>query len=425
MSRKKHPWYRRRGYPHFDHPISFADAESLVTDPIQVSRHSFYPFIEFTAQSVKVKRAPPSGKLKRIPKTRPIAYASHADSHIYSYYSLQLSKKYEIELGRRHVGSHVLAFRSLQKSNVDFAFEAFEAIQNSGECSVVALDITGFFNNLDHEILKKAWASVLGSSQLPPDHYAVFKSITKYSTVNLEKLYGLLGISLNNRSSAPKRLCTAEEFRSKVRASGLVVRNVEPKGIPQGSPISALLSNIYMLEYDVILSIFVQSIGGRYFRYCDDILLIVPSARKMDAEAIAIAEIKKLGLEINSSKTDRVDFIVSGTELIASKPLQYLGFLYDGRRIFLRSASLARYSQRMRAGVRLAKLSMQKRNVARLERGEGARPLFKKKLYQQYSHLGRRNFLTYGYDAARKMGAPSIRKQLKSLWKRLRAEMES
>lgn len=423
--RKKHPWYRRRGYPHFDHPIGFKDAEILVKDPGQVSRHSFYPFIEFTIESFKVNRTGPEGKLKRIKKLRPIAYASHVDCHIYSYYSLQLASKYEQEIGRRNLQNCILAFRSLGKSNVDFAFDAFESIRQFGDCEVVALDVTGFFDNLNHALLKNAWASLLGQAQLPADHYAVFRSLTKYSTVNLELLYALLGVSMHNRDTAPARLCTADEFRSKIRSSKLIVKHTLDKGIPQGSPISALLSNLYMLEYDAVMKAFIDSVGGHYFRYCDDILLIVPPGVKAEAEALAVSEIGKLQLEINPKKTDRVDFAVTGCGQIASKPLQYLGFLFDGQRILLRSASLARYSERMRSGVRLAKATMNKRNAAREDRGEVARPLFRKKLNSQYSHLGRRNFITYGYDAARRMESQAIRKQLRVLWKRLQNEIEA
>lgn len=422
---KKHPWYRHRGYPHFDHPISYQDAKTLVEDPFQVSRHSFYPFIEFTIETFKVKRTAPAGKLKRIQKLRPIAYASHVDCHIYSYYSLQLTKIYEQEISKRNLQDCILAFRSLGKSNVEFAFEAFEVIRRFGDCEVVALDVTGFFDNLDHALLKNAWAELLGQTQLPADHYAVYKSLTKYSAVNLEQLYALLGVSVNNRDTSPVRLCTAEEFRLKVRGGNLIVGHKLRKGIPQGSPISAFLSNLYMLGYDTVMEAFVESVGGHYFRYCDDILLIVPPGFKAKVEALAVSEIKKLSLDINPTKTDRVDFAVTGRGLVASKPLQYLGFLFDGQRILLRSASLARYSERMRAGVRLAKATMKKRNAAREQRGDAPRPLFKKKLHNKYSHLGRRNFVTYGYDAARKMGSSAIRKQLRVLWKRLQSEIQT
>jgi hypothetical protein len=46
--------------------------------------------------------------------------------------------------------------------------------------------------------------------------------------------------------------------------------------------------------------------------------------------------------------------------------------------------------------------------------------MFLKKLYKQYSYLGRRNFISYGYRAARIMDSPSINKQLKPHWNRLR-----
>lgn len=396
-----------------------------MTDPVQVSQHSFYPFIEFTLESFKVKRTGPDGKLKRISKVRPIAYAAHLDCHIYSYYSLLLTKQYEVELARRNLCDSILAFRSLGKSNVEFALDAFDAIRKIGDCEVVALDVTGFFDNLDHFILKDAWSRLLGNTQLPPDHYAVFKSLTKYSTVNLKLLYAVLGVSQNNRNSAPARLCTAEVFRSKVRGSKLVEKHTQNRGIPQGSPISALLSNVYMLDFDSVLKAYVDSVDGLYFRYCDDILLIIPPDHKANAETLAVTELAKLSLQINPKKTDRVDFSVGVAGLQASKPLQYLGFLFDGQRVLLRSASLARYSERMRAGVRLAKATMKKRNEARLQRGDVARPLFRKKLNSQYSHLGRRNFITYGYDAARTMKSPAIRKQLRVLWKRLQDEIDA
>lgn len=422
---KKHLWYRRRGYPHFDHPISLHDATEIVTDPLQVARHGFYPFIEFTVETFKVKRISPSAKIKRIPKQRPIAYASHVDSHIYSYYSYVLSKEYEREIVKRGLNECVLAFRSLGKSNVDFALEAFRTINNQGECAVIAIDITKFFDNLDHGLLKNVWATLLGCAQLDASHYAVFRSITKYSTVNLKLLYAMLGVSQNNKNTAPERLCSVAEFRSKVRPSKLIVPHKGGKGIPQGSPISALLSNLYMLEYDSMLQAFVQSVGGKYFRYCDDILIIVPPPQKAQAEAFAVSEIKKLGLDVNPDKTDRVNFTLKGSALSGDHPLQYLGFLYDGERILLRSASLARYSERMRAGVRLAKATMKKKNAIRMAKGESERPLFTRSLNRKYSYLGRRNFITYGYDAARKMDAPGIRGQLKVLWKRLQVEIES
>lgn len=415
------------GYPHFDRPISLRSAQLIVKDPHQVARHSFYPFVEFTVQTFKLKQDAVTSKVKRVGKKRPIAYASHVDSHIYSYYCLQLSKLYESAVSQHGLGKAVLAFRTLGKSNVDFAANAFEVIKNKGDCYVLAFDISGFFENLDHVILKRMWARILSSSLLPDDHYAIFKSLTKYSKVELDALYKLLGYSLNNKLSVPGRLCSAEQFRSIVRSgSKLVSVNKKAKGIPQGSPLSALLSNIYMLEFDIVLNSFVGERGGAYFRYCDDILVILPPEAGQAEEDLIMSEITKLKLEIQPAKTDRVRFSRSASgDILGTKPLQYLGFLFDGKKIFLRSASLARYLQKMRRGVRVAKATMNKRNLARETRGEASTLLFRKSLYNRYSHLGRRNFLTYGYSAARKMKSEAIRKQLRGLWGRLQDEIEA
>lgn len=396
-------------------------------DPLQVARHSFYPFVEFSIKTFKAKRSKITGKVERVGKTRRIAYASHVDCHIYSYYAFCISKTYEKWIRSNNLDGCVLAFRSLGKSNVQFALDAFDAIRKLGNCYVVALDITGFFDNLDHAILKSTWANLLGERTLPPDHYAVFKSLTKFATVNKIALYDALGVSLNNNNASPNRLCAVEEFREVVRKNKkLVEKNSDKKGIPQGSPISALLSNIYMRQFDIELFSFASNCGGFYFRYCDDILLIVPPAHKDNSESFAMNEIAKLNLLINPFKTDRVEFQVNVEgQLRGSKPLQYLGFLFDGQRIILRSASLARYSEKMKKGVRIAKASMAKRNGARVERGEEAKPLFRRKLNSRYTHFGRRNFITYGYAAARLMNSQAIRKQLRSLWNRINYEIEN
>ncbi|MFO7551723.1 MAG: hypothetical protein R6W80_09970, partial [Haliea sp.] len=111
--------------------------------------------------------------------------------------------------------------------------------------------------------------------------------------------------------------------------------------------------------------------------------------------------------------------------LRADKPLQYLGFTFDGKQTLIRSAALARYSDKMKRGVKFAKATRRKRNKLRLARGEEAKPLFRRSLYKNYSHLGHRNFISYGMQAAKTMESPAIKKQLKPLWHRLLKEIES
>ncbi|WP_237709340.1 hypothetical protein [Alishewanella jeotgali] len=77
----------------------------------------------------------------------------------------------------------------------------------------------------------------------------------------------------------------------------------------------------------------------------------------------------------------------------------------------------------MKSGVRLAKKTQRKANFKEIIAGKEVTRLFKHKLYERYSHLSNRNFVTYGYRAAKIMQSQAIRKQLKPLWGRLQSEM--
>ncbi|MEZ9627772.1 antiviral reverse transcriptase Drt2 [Aliivibrio fischeri] len=417
-------WFRPRTYLHFDLPINIKKAPKIVTNPDAVSKHAFYPLIHYVIEINKIGKDPISKKVIALPpKLRPISYPAHLDSHIYSYYSKILTHYYEDKLKEHGLSDSILAFRSLGKSNIDFALDAFNEVKKVGECSAVALDVTKFFDTLDHEVLKNEWCSLLKVQKLPKDHYNVFKSITKHAHVKKVDLYKLLGISLNYHNHGKRRVCEPQEFREQVRANKLIETNSFKFGIPQGTPLSAMLSNIYMFEFDLKMKQFVDEHNGKYFRYCDDMLFIVPTEIRTKVEQFAVNQIKGLKLSVNQKKTEIRTFTRVGEKLKADSHLQYLGFMFDGEDMFIRSSSLARYSERMRRGIRLAKKTMIKYNSIRYEKGLPERELFKRKLYSRYTHLGQRNFITYGIRAANKMESESIRRQLKPLFKRFNDEL--
>lgn len=423
------PWFKKRGYLHFDQPIGYQKAKSIVKNPLAVKRHSFYPFISYNLSSTKIKKDKDTGKIIEKPKDRPIAYAAHVDSHIYSYYSYLISVKYEELISKNNLNENILAFRKLGKSNIDFADLAFEAIKEKEYCCAVALDITKFFERLDHVILKRMWYKILGKTSLPADHYSVFKSLTKSSVVDRDKLYKLFGISKNNPKKERRRICDPIAFRNVVRVKNLVKLKNGSRGIPQGSPISALLSNIYLFDFDIKIRAIMDKLNGAYFRYCDDILCIAPLAYTDKIEKILSAEIEEICLDINTEKTKKHEFRTKYGNLQANKPLQYLGFMFDGQHKLIRSASLARFSEKMKAGVRLAKATKIKRNNTRVKNGFPTQPLYKEKLYARYSHLGakkrgKRNFVLYGLKSAEIMKSRAIKKQLKPLWARLQNEIK-
>ncbi|MBS0347965.1 MAG: hypothetical protein JSR69_16055 [Proteobacteria bacterium] len=418
-------WYRLRRYVHFDEPLSIKKAEALVTDPNAVVRHSFWPLVRFGIETVKIRQEKGSGTISTKKKLREISYAAHSDSQIFSYYCQLLSAIYEEKIAERGLGDSVLAFRSCGKNNIHFAKQAFDTIRAMGECTAIAFDVRKFFDTLSHRLLKMRWKELLGGAELPPDHYAVFKAVTKFSIVDRDKAFAALDVSVHNpRCGGRRRLCTPSEYRDLIRGANLIETNSTGIGIPQGTAISALLSNLYMLEFDSAALKFVHCYGGTYMRYCDDMLFLMPLGMKEEAEAFVQKEIEKLKVEINIEKTDACDFMFKNGEQMSDRPLQYLGFMYDGQRVVIRSAAFAKFSNRMKRGVSLAKQTMRSKNKLRKRFGVPERKLYLKKLLTRYSHLGKRNFLRYGHNAANLMGSSAIRKQLRPLWSRLCREIK-
>lgn len=425
MSNDLPSWFRVRRYLHFDAPIKYETAEKLVTNPKRVATHSFFPLIRYQIESYKVF-CNSAGKIERKPKSRPISYAAHLDSHIYAYYSKELSKLYEEILLKENIDKNILAFRSLSKSNIDYANDVFEEVKRRANCVVVGLDISGFFDNLNHQILKTKWAKILDKDSLPEDHFAIFRSLTKYSYIKRDEIYKKLGISPNNPKKGRNKICEVREFR-KLRHENNRLISVHRKneGIPQGTPISALLSNIYMIDFDIEIKKYIDKINGKYYRYCDDMLFIVNSKFENSILKFAREEITKHCLNINDEKTEIIRFYTENSIQKCNKPLQYLGFTFDGQRKLIRSAALSRFSNRMKSSVALAKKTRKKVENINDKRGLPTKDLFKRNLYERYSYIGRRNFISYGYRASKIMDSEAIRRQLKPLWSRLQKEINN
>ncbi|RYZ92266.1 MAG: hypothetical protein EOP06_04730 [Proteobacteria bacterium] len=439
--------FKARNYLHFDLPVSRVSAERLACNPLAVARHSFYPFLGFTTIVKKVARDENRAIVKKR-KPRQIKIAAHRDAAIYSRYSDLLAPAYERKLAERGLSEVVTAFRSLPSggTNIDFAGHVFRYINNNRPCIVLAFDLKEFFDTLDHKILKTRWCYLLGVDRLPADHFAVFRSLTSFSWVDRNEAFKKLGISIHNpKADGRNRVCHPGLFRAEIREAGLLQSNpYEGKGIPQGSPISALLSNIYMLDFDQAVNEGIAALGGFYRRYCDDIIVVIPPSQQAAAEQRVLDAVSTSLVTCNEEKTDRVEYPSGeGTPAIiaVNRPgfsghIQYLGFTYDGVRTLIRPGSLARYYGKMRAGVSLAKQTQRSYNRREKKQGLAESPLKTRKLYLQYSYLIARrtrfsgndpkangNFLSYAYRASKKLSAPEIKLQIRNHWSKLQSEI--
>ena len=434
-------------YPHFDPMISAKDAEALATDAEAVAKHTFYPFIRYTQRWNRFADEGQKGKVKE----RPIRYAARRDAYIFSYYRYLLSTRFEAELERLGLGDSVLAYRRIPdklagggKCNIHFARDAIQRIREIGDCCVIAIDISSYFEHLDHDHLKALWCRMLGVDQLPLDHFRVYKAITQYAVVDKEKVYERLGYFGEKRRSKsgkpiygylkphnenPKHLCTGREFRTKIAGHGpqksVIEKNHKPYGIPQGAPISDLLANLYLIDFDCLVDGWINDLGGTYYRYSDDILLIVPGredigkdlmrrvqeAIRCFGEKLVIKEDKSSLLVYFQNDDDQEFRLVEENQ--GRNGLEYLGFRYDGKAVYLRDSTLSNLYRKVTRTARREANAYARRypdkDVAELRALFDYERLIKRfgrvedfrELQQEYRHW---TFWTYASRAAKEFG---------------------
>jgi len=293
----------------------------------------------------------------------------------------------------------VLAYRRIPetsglggKCNIHFSRDAFLKIRELDNCCVIALDISSFFENLDHKKLYELWARMIGEKKLPPDHLRVFLAVTKYAVVDKLKVYERLGHFGPKRKTKngtvvlgyltpfakmPKKLCPGKVFRQKIAGGdgrkSLIEKKFKPYGIPQGSPISDLLANLYLLDFDRIVAGWARELGGEYYRYSDDILFVVAGDKSIGLPFMIKVQdlIKQFGpkLEIEESKSSILEFqicgdhqtfkLVKGTQ--GKNGLEYLGFRFDGRCAYVRDSTLANLYRKVARNARREASALAKR----------------------------------------------------------------
>ncbi|HTO14472.1 MAG TPA: reverse transcriptase domain-containing protein [Edaphocola sp.] len=502
--KKKKDWFKIKRYPHIGLPLDNRDRfkwiESYVTNPNEIAEHAFLPFIHKTSKVKKFRKdySNLDGSLnekfksgtkvlrKESEKKRELFYASHLDSLIFSYYAMLLSNAYEDKIKENQLDEVVNAYRSVpvnpskidssNKCNIDFANDVFKYVLNykEDEFTVIAFDISSFFDNLNHKLLREVWADVLGVEKLPIDHFNVFKNITRFSHVDIvdifeefkDKIYtrkiNKLGEPLEIKQKKVDKIkylrnqdaiafCKEKEFfklkgkllqPSKTR----IIDDVEVYrdfGIPQGSPISSVLANIYLLHFDTLVNKFISANCGIYRRYSDDMVVICPIACKEELTQLVYKEIKKYKLEIQEKKTQIFQFKRNDKKLICGQEFEgvtnwnknfiYLGFEFDGNNVLLKSASISGYYRKMKRSVRRAKhFSSRKYNP---DKGI----IFKRRIFKKFSYKGAKrnrkfiwnedekkyiktdsynwgNFLSYAYKASNIMVNNKIKQQTKRHW---------
>ena len=368
----------QKQYPHFDAPLSKIELQNIANSPKRVAENAFFPLIQYDKSY-----QPFRDKLKKPDKKRrPIRYASRRDSIIFSKYRSLLSDRYEDELFKRNISNVPIAYRKIPldsnsnggKCNIHFAKDLFDEIKCKDKCTVFALDISQFFESIDHQRLYQVWCDLLGVQNLPDDHLSVFEAVTQYAYVYRTEVYRRLGFisehTLQNGKTVskydrkyidmPKQLCTPSEFRKKIAGGkpelcSLIKKNSNSYGIPQGVPMSDLLANAYLLDFDDELSKFVKARNGKYWRYSDDIAIVLEGDSKANSDVTKYVSelIKNYGtqLKLKEEKSLIVEFdLTSGVN--HEKGIEYLGFRFDGKNVYIRNCTLSNFYRKLKKSIK-------------------------------------------------------------------------
>lgn len=358
-------------YTHFDYRVAIDGCWKEISNPDKIVHHSFYPLIHFCKKSRRVDNS--QDTILRKDKKREIYYAAHVDSWIYRYYCYLLNIKYNSRLEHDGINNVSVAYRTnLHKSNIDFAKDAFSFIRDCGDCYIMVGDFTSFFDNLDHKYLKQEIKGLLGVDSIPDDLYAVLKSLMRFSYVELEDLVTYNGLKYTLRKK--KKFDDPSKFKTALGESNLrdnrhLIKpgyaKIERRGIPQGTPLSAVCANIYMLEADKQISDYVFERSGLYMRYSDDFIVILPKAGVDFSEAHAwIKNCIKNGpdVELQDEKTKIFECVEGQIVNCTSKYipegkagkniLDFLGFSFDGTNVRIRSKTIGKFYNNMYRTIR-------------------------------------------------------------------------
>jgi len=125
-------------------------------------------------------------------------------------------------------------------------------------------------------------------------------------------------------------------------------------GIPQGNPLSPLLSNIYLSEFDLYL----KELGYLVIRYADDFIVVFKSEE--DAKK-GYANISKFLNDKLSLKIHSLGALNGKTQIInpKEKELSFLSIKFDGNNIYPDKDTLGLLKNKLRSVIKNGELSSQ------------------------------------------------------------------
>jgi RNA-directed DNA polymerase len=160
------------------------------------------------------------------------------------------------------------------------------------------------------------------------------------SAIDLENFFGEIShgiiLKLIRRNIRDERLVTliARALKAGVIIDGEFHKT--EKGVPQGSPVSPILSNIVLNELDHEL----ERRGHRYCRWADDFIILVKSERAANriSESVTLFLKEKLGLIVNKEKS----------QITRVSNVEFVGFEIFRNKIRIGTRARTKFKQRVK-----------------------------------------------------------------------------
>lgn len=157
-------------------------------------------------------------------------------------------------------------------------------------------------------------------------------------------------------------------------------------GIPQGTAISAVLANVYAIDFDEQVTALVNNYGGLYRRYSDDFIVALPMDHVEDKEEFEKIKdtiysfIHENGMNIEPNKTQIYCYKKKRmTDYYNFKHarMDYLGFVYDGTTVKMRGKSPYKFYRHAKRIIEKAKKVQKQKGLKKLP--------YRRQIYKLYS----------------------------------------
>lgn len=304
-------------------------------------RYYFRPLLELEVpkapfQKNQLKEAQKAGK------TRVLSLSCLRDSLVQNLMMDVLQEHIEREFFS-HIHSHSYAYRKGRSTA-----QAMHRIQEwlgDGYSYCLKGDIEGFFDNINHKLLKKKMNRMINGTENPVlyqllRHFLMVPRVLPGVYEQYCKEYYPERLERKARKRAKDEKTAETQVSQNVRKEHVrLTTQPRLKGIPQGGVLSGFLANLFLYDFDVMVLQLAKEMDFKYIRYADDFMLLFRSpeqSREVFEILVKFLAKEKLTLHpYDSPKTELRDLSANKKETIV-----FVGYEISSRYLRINPANV-------------------------------------------------------------------------------------